>query len=66
MTAATLVTFVPSAPCKRWNFCKANWELCSLITDKLPVALPSPDSRCVDEAYEDFCYSILREAKRSI
>ena len=47
ITAAKLVTTVPSAPHKRWNFRKINWELYRLITDKLAKDLPSPDSRNV-------------------
>ena len=66
ITAAKLVTTVPKAAHKRWNFRKANWDLYCLITDKLAKDLPFPDSRCVDEAYQDFCYSILQAAKRSI
>ena len=41
-------------------------ELYSLITDKLAKDLPSPDSKCVNEAHQDFYYTILQTAKRFI
>ena len=59
ITATKLVTSVPSAPYRRWNFRKANWELYSPITDnKLAKNLPSPDSR--------LGFLLLQAAKRSI
>ena len=64
ITAAKLVTAVPNAPHKRWNFRKVNWKLYSLITEKLAKDLPSPDFRCVNEACQDFYYFILQAAKR--
>ena len=60
------VTSVPSEPCKQWNFRKANWELYCLITNQLAEGLPSPNSGYVDEAYQDFCNTIIAAAKRSI
>ena len=38
----------------------------SFINDKPAKDLPSPDSGCVDEAYQNFYYSILQAAKTSI
>ena len=66
ITSTKLVASVPSAPYKRWNFRKANWERYSLITDKLAKDLPPPDTSYTDEAYQDFYCIILRAAKRSI
>ena len=57
---------VPSDPYKHWNFRKVNWELYSLITNKLSQELPPPGSSCFDEAYQDFCNTILVAAKISI
>ena len=36
------------------------------ITNRLAQDLPSPDTTCVDEAYEDFCNTIIHAAKKSI
>ena len=60
------MTSVPSESCKRWNFRKANWELYSLITNQHAEGLPSPDTGYVDEAYQDFCNTIIAAVKRSI
>ena len=57
---------VPNEPYKRWNFRKANWERYSSITDKLAQDLPSPDSSCVDKAYQSFCSAIFAAAKISV
>ena len=61
--AAKPATSVSSLPYKRWNFRKANWKLYSLITDTPAKDLPSSDSICVIEAYQDFCYLILQDQR---
>ena len=38
----------------------------SHITNKLSKELPSPDSSCIDEAYQGFCNTIFAAAKLSI
>ena len=43
-----------SEPYERWSFRKANYELHSLITNKLSQELAPPDFNCVDEAYRGF------------
>ena len=55
----------PSELYKRWNFCKANWELYSLITNQLSQELPSLNSSSIDQTYQDFCNIIFAAAKLS-
>ena len=45
---------------------KGQLELYSLTTDRFAQDLPSPDSCCVDEAYQEFCNAIFAAAKTSI
>ena len=66
ITSPGSVTSVPSERCKRWNFRKPNWKLFRLITNQLAEGLRSPDTGYVDEAYQDFCNTIIAAAKRSI
>ena len=66
ITPAKLVTTVPTAPHKQGNLRKAHWKLYNFITNKLAKDLPYPDSRFVNEAYQDFCYSIFLASKRFI
>ena len=40
ITAPKLVTPIPSAPVKRWNFRKADWKYYSLLTNKSITGLP--------------------------
>ena len=51
---------VPSMPVKRWNFRKARWSHYIALT-----LLPS-DSLDVDAAYQDFCNTIKKAAKKTI
>ena len=66
ITAPKTWVTILSEPYKRWKFRKADRELYSLITNKLSQDLPSPDFRCTDEAYHDFCNTIITAAKQSI
>ena len=51
---------VPSMPVKRWNFRKAT------LTNKFAKTLLPPDSFDVDAAYQDFCNTIKKAAKKTI
>ena len=53
---------VPSVPVKRWNFRKAKWSHYIALTNKFVKTLLPPDS--LDAAYQDFCNTIKKAAKR--
>ena len=55
---------VPSMPVKRWNFRKAKWSHYIALTNKFAKTLLPPDSLDVDAAYQDFCNTIKKAAKR--
>ena len=55
---------VPSMPVKRWNFRKANWSHYIALTNKFAKTLLPPDSLDVDAAYQDFCNTIKKAAKK--
>ena len=55
---------VPSMPVKRWNFCKAKWSHYIALANKFTKPLLPPDLRDVDAAYQDFCNTIKKAAKR--
>ena len=57
---------VPSMPVKRWNFRKANWSHYIALTNKFAKTLLPPDSLDVDAAYQDFCNTIKKAAKKTI
>ena len=57
---------VPSMPVKRWNFCKAKWSHYIVLTNKFAKTLLQPDSLDVDVAYQDFCNTIKKAAKKAI
>ena len=57
---------VPSMPVKRWNFRKAKWSHYIALTNKFTKTLLPPDSLDVDEAYQDFCNTIKKAAKKTI
>ena len=60
------VVSLPSEPYKQRNFRKAKWKKYTRITNGLARNLPSPDTICVDEAFQDFCNTIIHAAKKSI
>ena len=51
-------------PVKRWNFCKAKWSHYIALMNKFAKTLLPPDSLDVDVAYQDFCNTIKKAAKR--
>ena len=58
---------VPSMPVKRWNFRKAKWNHYIALTNKFDAkTLLLPDSLDVDAAYQDFCNTIKKAAKKAI
>ena len=57
---------VPSMLVKRWNFHKAKWGHYIALTNKFTKTLLLPDSLDVDAAYQDFCNTIKKAAKKTI
>ena len=53
-------------PVKRWNFRKAKWSRYIALTNKFAKTLLPPDSLDVDAAYQDFCNTIKKAAKKTI
>ena len=63
---------MPNTPVKRWNFRKANWSHYIALTNKFAKTLLLDDSLDVDAAvdmdaaYQDFCNTIKKAAKKTI
>ena len=57
---------VPSIPVKRCNFHKAKWSYYIALTNKFAKTLLPPDSLDVNAAYQDFCDTIKKAAKKTI
>ena len=57
---------VPSMPVKRWNFHKAKWSHFFALKNKFAKTLLPPDSLDVDAAYQNFCNTIKKAAKKTI
>ena len=53
-------------PVKRWNFRKAKWSHYNALTNKFAKTLLPPDSLDVDAAYQHFCNTIKKAAKKII
>ena len=53
-------------PVKRWNFRKAKWSHYIFLKNKFAKTLLPPDSLDVDAAYQDFCNTIKKAAKKTI
>ena len=53
-------------PFKRRNFRKDNWSHYIALTNKFAKTLLPPDSLDVDAAYQDFCNTIKKTAKKTI
>ena len=53
-------------PVKRWNFRKAKWSHYIALTNKFAKTLLPPDTLDVDAAYQDFCNTIKKAAKKTI
>ena len=66
ITPPRFVMAVPSMPVKRWNFRKAKWSHYIALTNKFAKILLPPDSLDVDAAYQDFCNTIKKAAKKTI
>ena len=56
---------VPRMPVKRWNFRKAKWNHYIALTNKFEKTLLPPDSLDLDAAYQDFCNTIKKAAKKT-
>ena len=52
-------------PVKRWNFRKAKWSHYIALTNKFAKTLLPPVSLNVDAAYQDFCNTIKKAAKKT-
>ena len=57
---------VPSMPVKQWNFRKAKWSHYIALTNKFAKTLLPPDTLDVVAAYQDFCNTIKKAAKKTI
>ena len=57
---------MPSMPVKRWNFGKAKWIHYIALTNKFAKNLFPPNLLDVDAAYQDFCNTIKKAAKKTI
>ena len=55
---------VPSMPVKQWNFRMAKWSHYIALTNKFAKTLLPPDTLDVDAAYQDFCNTIKKAAKK--
>ena len=53
-------------PVKRWNFRKAKWSHYIALTNAFAKTLLPPDLLDVDAAYQDFCNTIKKAAKKTI
>ena len=53
-------------PVKRWNFHKAKWSHYIALMNKFAKTLLLPDSLDMDVAYQDFCNTIKKAAKKTI
>ena len=66
ITPTRFAMAVPSMPVKRWNFRKAKWSHYIALTNKFAKTLLPPDPLDVDEAYQDFCNTIKKAAKKTL
>ena len=57
---------VPSMPVKQWNIRKTKWSHYIALTNKFSKTLLPPDSLIVDAAYQDFCNTNKKKAKKTI
>ena len=53
-------------PVKRWNFRKAKWSHYIALMNKFAKTLLPPDTLDVDVAYQNFCNTIKKAAKKTI
>ena len=66
ITSLRFAMAVPNMPVKQWNFRKAKWSHYIALTNKFAKTLLPPDSLDVDAAYQDFCNTIKKAAKKTI
>ena len=66
ITPTRFAMAVPSMPVKRWNFRKAKWSHYIALTNKFAKTLLPSDSLDVDAAYQAFCNTIKKAAKKTI
>ena len=66
INSSKTVVSLPSEPYKRWKFRKAKWKKSTRITNRIVWDLPSPNISCVNQAYQDFCNTIIHAAKKFI
>ena len=66
ITSPRFAMVVLSMPVKRWNFRKAEWIHYIALTNKFAKTLLPPNSLDVDAAYQDFCNTIKKAAKKTI
>ena len=66
ITPTRFAMAVPSMPVKRWNLCKAKWSHYIALTNIFAKTPLPPDSLDVDAAYQDFCNTIKKAAKKTI
>ena len=66
ITPPRFATTVPSMPVKRWSFRRAKWSHYIALTNKFAKTLLPPDLLDVDAAYQDFCKTIRKAAKKTI
>ena len=57
---------VPSMPVKRWKYRRAKCSHYIALTNKFAKTLLPPDSLDVNAAYQDFCNTIKKAAKKTI
>ena len=66
ITPSRFAMSVPSMPVKRWNFRKAKWSHYITLTNKCEKILLPSDLLDMDVAYQDFCNTIKKAAKKTI
>ena len=66
ITPPRFAVAVPSMPVKRLDFCKVKWNYYIALTNKFAKTLLPPDSLDVLAAYQDFCNTIKKSAKKTI
>ena len=57
---------LPGMPVNQWNCRKTKWSHYIALTNKFAKTLLTPDSLDVDAAYQDFCNTIKKAAKKTI
>ena len=66
ITSTRFAMAVPSMPVAQRNFRNAKWSHYIALTNKFAKTLLPPDSLNVDAAYQDFCNTIKKAAKKTL